>query len=136
MCRTDPAGRLVMKNFLTILTAGIISLLSLNSCDSIHSEFDQVSCEAYLTCFYAGGIPSFSAQKSYEIDGPLRDNDIEAIFYELSEDVQPGFISAVLEIDFFDWMDNYDHTKVYDFWWESSDIMSGDGYYAWDERME
>lgn len=127
--------KLIMKNILTIMTAGIIALLSFNSCD-YHSEFDQVSCEAYLTCFYAGGMPSCSAQGSYELDGPLMDRDIEAIFYELSDNVQPGFISAVLEIDYFDWMDNYDYTEAYDFWWETSDIMSGEGYYAWDERMD
>lgn len=125
-----------MNRLLTILTAGIIALLSLNSCDVIHSEFDNTSCTAYLTCFYAGGMPSSGAQKSYDLDGPLRDSDIEGIFYELSSMVQPGFISASLEIDFFDWMDNYDYTKAYDFWWESSGILSGDGYYAWDERLE
>jgi len=124
-----------MKNILTIMTAGIIALLSLNSCD-YHDEFDQVSIEAYLTCFYAGGIPSCSTQESYELDRPLMDRDIEDIFYELSNDVQPGFISATLEIDYFDWMDNYDYTEVYDFWWEASDIMSGEGYYAWDERTD
>lgn len=125
-----------MKNILTIMTAGIISLLSLNSCEVMHSEFDNKSCVAYLTCYYAGGMPTSSAQQSYELDGPLRDRDIEAIFYELSSVVQPGFISASLEIDFFDWMDNYEYTKAYDFWWESTGIISGDGYYAWDERLE
>jgi len=125
-----------MKNILTIMTAGIIALLSLNSCDVMYSEFDNTTCEAYLTCFYAGGMPSASAQQSYELDSPLRDRDIEAIFNELSSMVQPGFMSATLEIDFFDWMDNYDYTKAYDFWWESTDILNGEGYYAWDERME
>lgn len=118
------------------MTAGIIVLLSLNSCTPMHGEFDETSCVAYLTCFYAGGMPSASAQKEYELDGNLRDRDIEEIFYELSSMVQPGFISASLEIDFFDWMDNYDFTRAYDFWWESTDILSGDGYYAWDERLE
>ena len=127
---------MIMKNILKIMTAGVIALLSLNSCDVMYSEFDTSSCEAYLTCFYAGGMPSACAQKAYELDSPLRDRDIEAIFYELSAMVQPGFVSATLEIDFFDWMDNYDYTKAYDFWWESTDIMSGEGYYAWDERME
>ena len=134
--RTDPSKRLKMKNILTIMTAGIIALLSLNSCDVMYSEFDNTTCEAYLTCFYAGGMPSASAQQSYELDSPLRDRDIEAIFNELSSMVQPGFMSATLEIDFFDWMDNYDYTKAYDFWWESTDILNGEGYYAWDERME
>lgn len=125
-----------MRNILTIMTAGIITLLSLNSCDTRYSEFDNSSCIAYLTCFYAGGLPSSSAQQSYEIDGPLRDHDIESIFYELSSAVQPGFISASLEIDFYDWMDNYDYTRAYDFWWEPSGAYPGDGFYAWDERLE
>jgi len=125
-----------MKNILTILTAGLIALLSLNSCEVMHSEFDQTSCDAYLTCFYAGGMPSASSQQTYEIERYLSDRDIEDIFYELSSMVQPGFISAVLEIDYYDWMDNYDYTEVYDFWWETTDMLSGDGYYAWEERME
>ncbi len=117
------------------MTAGIIALLSFNSCEVI-GEFDATGCEAYLTCFYAGGLPSASSQKSYEIDGQLKDRDIEDIFYELCSTVQPGFTSAILEIDFYDWMDNYEHTAVYDFWWETTDPVNGDGYYAWDERMD
>ncbi len=118
------------------MTAGILSLLSLNSCDVMYGEFDASSCDAYLTCVYAGGLPSASARQTYDLDGPLRDRDIEDIFYELCSMVQPGFTNAVLEIDFYDWMDNYTYTSVYDFWWESTDFISGDGYYAWDERLE
>lgn len=125
-----------MKNIPAIMAACLIALLSLNSCEMMDSEFDTSSCDAYLTCYYAGGLPSASAQKSYEIDRRLTDEDIETIFYELCSMVQPGFISATLEIDFFDWMDNYDYTRAYDFWWESTDIISGEGYYAWDERLE
>lgn len=124
-----------MKKFL-LLAACISSLLSLGSCEVLHSDFDAARCEAYLTCFYAGGMPSASAQKSYELDRYPSDRDIENIFYELSSVVQPGFISASLEIDFYDWMDNYDYTRAYDFWWESTDPLNGDGYYAWDERLE
>ena len=102
----------------------------------LDSEFDNTSCEAFLTCFYAGGLPTASVQQIYELDGKLRDKDIEAIFYELSADVQPGFMSAVMEIDFYDWMGNYDYTRAYDFWWEVEDLMSADGYYAWEERHE
>ncbi len=50
--------------------------------------------------------------------------------------VQAGFTDAVLEINFHDWMGNYTHTAVYDFWWKTTDVISGDGYYAWDERLE
>ncbi len=125
-----------MKNILNILTAGIIALLSLNSCEVIDSEFDNTSCEAFLTCYYAGGLPTDTSSQIYELDGRLRDRDIEAIFDELSSFVQPGFISAVLEIDFYDWMKNYNYTSVYDFWWESTDIMSGKGHYAWEERYD
>lgn len=125
-----------MKRLLSILTAGIMALLSFNSCEMIDSEFNNTSCEAYLTCFYAGGLPTASTQQAYELEGRLRDRDIEAIFSELSSNVQPGFMSAVLEIDFFDWIGNYDYTRAYDFWWEPEDLMSGKGYYAWDERHE
>ena len=119
-----------------ILTAGIMALLSFNSCEMIDSEFDDKSCDAFLTCFYAGGLPSASAQQTYEIEGRLRDRDIEAIFDELSSGVPVGFMSAVLEIDFYDWIGNYTYTRAYDFWWEAEDLMSGEGYYAWDERLD
>lgn len=125
-----------MKKLLAILTAGIMALLSFTSCEMLDSEFDNTSCEAFLTCFYAGGLPSASSQQSYDLAGRLNDDDIEAIFYELSSVVQPGFISAILEIDFYDWIGNYDYTRVYDFWWESEDLMAGKGFYAWDERLE
>ena len=119
-----------------ILTAGIMALLSFNSCEMIDSEFDDKNCDAFLTCFYAGGLPSASAQQTYEIEGRLRDRDIEAIFDELSSGVPAGFMSAVLEIDFYDWIGNYNYTRAYDFWWEAEDLMSGEGYYAWDERLD
>ena len=119
-----------------ILTAGIMALLSFNSCEMIDSEFDDKSCDAFLTCFYAGGLPSASAQQTYEIEGRLRDRDIEAIFDELSSGVPAGFMAAVLEIDFYDWIGNYNYTRAYDFWWEAEDLMSGEGYYAWDERLD
>lgn len=125
-----------MKRLLTILTAGIIALLSFSSCEMMDSEFDSTTCEAYLTCYYAGGIPPALQQKSYELEGRLHDKDVEDIFYDLSSAVAPGFVSASLEIDFYDWMDNYEYTRAYDFWWESTDLMSGDGYYAWEERLE
>ncbi len=91
---------------------------------------------AILTCIYAGGLPSVSSQQTYDINRPLRDKDIEDIFYELCSVVSPGFTSAVLELNYYDWMGNYRYTNVYDFWWETTDPHSGDGYYAWDERME
>jgi len=122
-----------MKKLLTILTAGIMALLSFTSCEIAGSEFDIQSYNAYLTCYYAGGIPPEMQQKSDDIEGRLRDKDIEDLFYELSSNVTPGFISATLEIDFFDWMDNYEYTRAYDFWWETTNHMSGDGYYAWEE---
>ncbi len=118
------------------MAAGIVALLSLNSCDVIYGEFDANRCDVYLKCHYAGGLPSSSAQQSYDIDGPLKDKDIEDIFQELSSMVQPGFTDAVMEINFYDWMDNYTHTSLYDFWWKVTDDISGDGYYAWEERLE
>ena len=125
-----------MKKLFAILTAGIMALLSFNSCEMLDSEFDNTSCEVFLTCFYAGGLPTASVQQVYDLEGRLRDKDIEAIFHELSSEVQQGFMSAVMEIDFYDWMGSYDYTRAYDFWWESVDLMTGDGYYAWAERHE
>ncbi len=125
-----------MRKFLTIVTAGIIALLSLNSCDVVYGEFDATSCDVRLTCYYAGGLPAASAMQTYELDGPLRDRDIEDIFNELSSMVQPGFTNAVMDIDFYDWMDNYTFSSSYEFWWEVTDEFSGDGFYAWDEILD
>ncbi len=125
-----------MSKILSIVAAGILALLSFNSCEALSSDFDASSCDAYLTCFYAGGLPSASSQKTFELDGKLKDDDIEEIFYELCSSVQPGFTDAVLELNFYDWMGNYSHTRVYDFWWEITDMYDGDGYYAWDERID
>ncbi len=118
------------------MAAGIIALLSFGSCEMIHSDFDENTCEANLTCYYAGGLPSASARQTYEVDRRLTDKEIEEIFFELCSMVQPGFTDAVLELNFYDWMGDYRFTEVYDFWWESTNPGSGDGYYAWDERME
>ncbi len=57
-----------MRKFLTIAVAGIITLFSLNSCEVMTGEFDSTSCDANLTCFYAGGLPSSSAHQYYELD--------------------------------------------------------------------
>lgn len=126
----------LIRNILTIMTAGIITLLSLNSCNGVRSDFDQRSCDAYLTCYYAGGLPAETAKMSYEVNRYLSDNEIEDIFYDLIEGLTPGFYAAVLEIDFFDWMDEYQFTDIYDFWWESTNDLTGNGYYAWDKRRE
>ena len=124
-----------MKHLLSIITAGFIALLSFNSCE-YHSEFDSRSCDAYLTCTYAGGIPSVTAEDSFILEGPLTDQDIEDIFYMLSDVVRPGFIEARLTLDFYDWMDAYDYTRIYDFWWVTEDPYTGEGYYAWEEFMD
>lgn len=123
-----------MKRIMTIISAGIIALLSFTSCD-IEWQDDSGVGEAYLTCYYAGGLPASSARQTYELPDyrHLSDRDIEDIFYELSEMVRPGFSSAILEIDIYDNFDNYKKTRVFDFWWEVTDIITGDGYYAWDE---
>lgn len=121
-----------MKRLLAIISAGLLALLTFNSCE-ISNEFDSRECEAYLTCQYAGGFPSVTTYKAFSLYGELTENDVVEIFYQLSEMVQPGFISATLEIDFYDWMDNYDYTRVFDFWWEVTNPATGDGFYAWDE---
>lgn len=117
------------------IAAGLIALLACISC-SMDSEFNTRTCDAFLSCYYAGGIPSITTQDSFVIEGPITDREIEDIFYILSEHVKPGFTSARLRIDFYDWLDNYDYTRAYDFWWEYTNIHTGDGYYAWDEVMD
>ena len=114
------------------LAAGLLALLACFSC-SLDSEFDTRTCDAFLTCYYAGGMPSITVEDSFVIEGHLTDREIEDIFLILSESAHRGFTSARLVIDFYDWLDNYDYTRAYDFWWEYTNIHTGDGYYAWDE---
>lgn len=114
------------------LAAGLLALLACLSC-SADGEFNTRTCDAFLTCYYAGGIPTVTVDDSFVIEGPLRDSDVEEIFLFMSEGVQRGFTSARLVIDFYDWLDNYDYTRLYDFWWEYTNINTGDGYYAWEE---
>ena len=124
-----------MKRFITIISAGIIVLLSLNSC---HIEWadDSGSAEAHLTCYYAGGLPRVTAFEEYDLhDTRLSDYEIEDIFLHLSEVVKPGFIDAVLEIHIYDSYDHFKKTRIFDFWWEI-DPRTGEGYYAWDEIKE
>ncbi len=118
------------------MAAVISAMLSFNSCNAEMGIFNETTCKANLTCYYAGGLPSASSHQVYELDKRLSDKQIEDIFFELCSVVQPGFTTAVLELNFYDWMDNYKYTSVYDFWWETTNPNSGDGYYAWDERME
>lgn len=124
-----------MKRFITIISAGIIALLSLNSC---HIEWadDSGSAEAHLTCYYAGGLPTATAFQEYDLhDTHLSDYEIEDIFLHLSDVVKPGFIDAVLEIHIYDSYDHFKKTRIFDFWWEI-DPRTGEGYYAWDEVKE
>ena len=122
-----------MKRIMTIISAGIIALLSFTSCEIEWT--DSGVGDAYLTCYYAGGLPSAHVEQTYDLPdiNYLSDRDIEDIFLELSEMVRPGFSSATLEIDIYDNFDRYKRTRVFDFWWETTNIVTGDGYYAWDE---
>lgn len=121
-----------MKRFITILSAGIIALLSFSSCDFEWAD-NSGEAEATLTCYYAGGLPSASAHQTYELnDTHLSNHEIEDIFLELSEVVRPGFIDAVLEIHIYDSYDHYKKTRIFDFWWEI-DTHTGEGYYAYEE---
>ena len=123
-----------MKRFITIISAGIIALLSLNSCDiDIHWNDNSGSVDATLTCYYAGNLPAVTADQTYKLDDTyLSDYEIEDIFLELSEVVRPGFIDAVLEIHIYDSYDHYKKTRIFDFWWEI-DPNTGEGYYAYEE---
>ena len=121
-----------MKRFITILSAGIITLLSFSSCDFEWAD-NSGEADATLTCYYAGGLPSASAHQTYELnDTHLSNHEIEDIFLELSEVVRPGFIDAVLEIHIYDSYDHYKKTRTFDFWWEI-DPHTGEGYYAYEE---
>lgn len=122
-----------MKRIMTIISAGIIALLSFTSCD-IEWADDSGTCDAYLTCYYAGGVLPVTVDRMYELDNTyLSDREIEKIFYDLMDGVMPGFTQATLEIDIYDSFDDYKRTRVFDFWWETTNILTGDGYYAWEE---
>lgn len=124
-----------MKRIITIISAGIIALLSFTSCDFEWIN-DSGSAEAYLECHYAGNLPSVTASQTFYLDNTsISDREIEDIFLQLSEVVKPGFIDAVLEIHIYDYNEHFKKTRVFDFWWET-DTITGEGYYAWDEIKE
>lgn len=124
-----------MKRFITLISAGIIALLSLSSCH-IQLGDDTGTAEASLTCYYAGNLPVATAFNTYDLyDTHMSDREIEDIFLELSEVVRPGFIDAVLEINIYDCFDHFKRARVFEFWWEI-DPYTGEGYYAWDEIKE
>ena len=72
----------LFSNIAFTLTAGLIALLSMTSCGNIDSDFDERTCEAFLTCYYAGGFESEMSNKTYHIKGYLSNREIEGIFYE------------------------------------------------------
>ena len=124
-----------MKRSITIISAGIIALLSLSSCKLEWAD-DSGSAEAVLTCRYAGNLPTATAFQTYDLDDiHISDREIEDIFLQLCEVVRAGFIDAVLEIHIYDNNEHFKKTRVFDFWWET-DPMTGEGYYAWDEIKE
>ena len=126
-----------MKRFITIISAGIIALLSFSSCDiDIHWNDNSGSVDAALTCYYAGNLPAVTASQTYKLDDThLSVYEIEDMFLHLSEVVKPGFIDADLEIHIYDSYDHFKKTRIFDFWWEI-DPRTGEGYYAWDEVKE
>lgn len=125
-----------MKRLMTIISAGIISLLSFTSCE-IEWINTSGTAEAFLTCYYAGGIPSVTASQTYALnDTYFSDREIEDMFLELSDVVKPGFSEATLEINIYDSRDHYRETRIFDFWWETTNMFTGDGYYAWEEYIE
>ena len=89
----------LFRNIAMSLATGLIALLSMTSCGGISSDFDEKSCEAFLTCYYAGGFESEVSNQTYQVKGYLSNKEIEDIFYDLIEDVTPGFYAALLEID-------------------------------------
>lgn len=124
-----------MRRLYALILAGTAALLSLCSCEINIGSVQDCSIDAYLTAYYAGGLPSVTSQGRYELRSErLTDRQIEDIFYELSSTMQPGFTDAVLEIEFYDWLDNFKYMRTFDFWWEYYDYGIGDGHYLWAER--
>lgn len=123
-----------MKRLLSILAAGTVSLLALCSCEVNYNTFDEISIDVYLTAYYSGGFPAETVQGTYDLHSPyLSSKDIESLFYKLSYHVTPGFQEAILEIEYYDWIDNYLDTEVFEFWWEIYDYHTGDGAYLWEQ---
>lgn len=123
-----------MKRLISIITAGILASLTFSSCELSHNEFDEVIADVYLTVYYSGGYPAETVQGSYDLSYPyLRTSDVTDIFYDLSRFVTPGFWEARMEVEYYDWMDNYLDTEIYDFWWETYDHFTGDGAYVWEQ---
>ena len=89
-----------MKRILSIITAGLIALLSFSSCGGIqynNKEFNAASIDAYLTGYYAGGFQSETTQGRYDLRGSyLTDRDIEDIFKDLSRYLPETFYEAIL----------------------------------------
>ena len=126
-----------MKRILSIITAGLIALLSFSSCGGIqynNKEFIAASIDAYLTGYYAGGFQSETTQGRYDLRGSyLTDRDIEDIFKDLSRYLPETFYEADLEIIYYDWMDNPVDGRLFSFWWVMQDYETGRGFYDWEE---
>lgn len=123
-----------MRRLISILTTGIVILLTFSSCEISYNEFDEVSIDVYLTAYYSGGYPAETVQGTYDLSYPyLTTQDVTGIFYELSEFVTPGFWEARMEVEYYDWIDHHLDTEVYEFWWEVYNHHTGDGAYVWEQ---
>ncbi len=126
-----------MKKFLLMMTAGLMALLCFNSCEIHDDEFDYSSMDVFLTAYYAGGMPPQTSQGRYDVESPfLYDRDVENLFHELSGVLPAGFTDAVMEVYFYDWMDNLLKDRRYEFFWVTEDYVSGRGYYGWEEVFD
>lgn len=126
-----------MKRLITFITVGLVALLSFSSCQITLGEFDNRTIDAELICYYAGGMPAASSKLIYEdVKGHISDRVIEDIFLDLSAVVKPGFTTAELILDVYDWIDEYEGTKVYLFEWIVEDPFTGEGYYGFTEIFE
>ncbi|MCM1176981.1 MAG: hypothetical protein NC335_04395 [Bacteroides sp.] len=123
-----------MNRFFAIIAA-VVFALTLSSC-SININFgDDLDADAYLTAYYAGGLPNASANGSYVFSSSLlSDRDVDDIFHDLCRVFRPGFTDAVLEVEFYDRDGRFRARRVYDFWWEYDGSIPESGYYAWEER--
>jgi len=123
-------GQNIMKKFLVIIAIVSAAVLSLSSCSIDINIGDNLNTDAYLTAYYAGGLPDATSQGHYGFSSTyLSDRDVEDIFYDLSQVLRPGFTDAVLEVEFYNRRGEFRSVRVYDFWWEPEN-----GWYAWEER--
>ena len=122
-----------MKRLISTFIISIVAIFTVSSCDLF--EPIPISCEARLTCSYAGMLEDLQTDPVYfEFDNNyINDNDIIYIFEEIlsSSKIKPNFIDAWLDINIYNLDDQFLRTESYYFWWD--DI---EGAYLFEEEEE